>query len=180
MLKDARPGGFVLSATDLSNFLACRHRTALEMGAAAGRFPKPQFDGPQLEALFQRGLDHEAAYVDSLAATGLPGIVRLDDEKDRTRAIDRTLGAMRAGADAIVQAALGDARWYGRPDVLKKVDGSSAFGEWSYEVIDTKLARETKAGTVLQLALYCTLLEAAQGQRPTCFHVVTPDGDPST
>ncbi len=175
MLKDTRSGRLTLSATDLSNFLGCHHRTALEMGVAAGKFAKPQFDDPQLEALFQRGLDHEAAYVDTLTKSGASRIVRLGDVTDRTTAIDQTIAAMRAGADVIVQAALGDERWYGRPDVLKKVAGSSALGAWSYEVVDTKLARETKAGTVLQLALYSMLLEAAQGSRPTHFFVVTPD-----
>src|SRR5262245_58980625 len=36
--------GFVLSATDLSNFLSCRHRTALEMSAAKGKRKKPFFE----------------------------------------------------------------------------------------------------------------------------------------
>jgi hypothetical protein len=48
--------GLSLSATDLSNFLACRHRIGLEMAAAAGKIRKPRFDDPQLEALFRRGL----------------------------------------------------------------------------------------------------------------------------
>ena len=175
MLKDVRTGRLALSATDLANFLACRQRTALEMGAAVGKFPKPHFDDPHLEALFRRGLDHEASYVDTLLATGTSRAVRLGDVKDREVAIAQTTAAMRGGADVIVQAALGNDRWFGRPDVLKKVDGLTAFGAWSYEVVDTKLARETKAGTVLQLALYCTLLADAQGQRPEHFHVVSPD-----
>ena len=154
MQKDARTGQLILSATDLSNFLGCRHRTALEMGVAAGRFGRPHFDDPQLEALFRRGLDHETAYVDSLAASGAAQVVSLGDVKDRADATGRTLAAMRGGADVIVQAALGNGRWYGRPDVLRKVETASELGAWSYEVVDTKLARETKAGTVLQLALY--------------------------
>jgi uncharacterized protein len=32
------------------------------------------------------------------------------------------------------------------------VETPSALGVWSYEVIDTKLARETKGGTILQLS----------------------------
>src|SRR5262249_25357316 len=34
---------------------------------------------------------------------------------------------------------------------------------WSYEVVDTKLARETRAATILQISLYSELLEKAQG-----------------
>ena len=42
---------FVLSATDLSNFLSCRHRTALEMAEAHGRRRRPRWDDPLLELL---------------------------------------------------------------------------------------------------------------------------------
>jgi uncharacterized protein len=82
---------------------------------------------------------------------------------------------MRAGADAIVQGALEDGNWYGRPDVLLRTDAPSAFGAWAYEVADTKLARETRGGTVLQLGLYCEMLARIQGRRPERFYVVTPD-----
>jgi predicted RecB family nuclease len=41
---------------------------------------------------------------------------------------------------------------------LRRVERPSAFGTWSYEVIDTKLARETKGNTVLQISLYSDLL----------------------
>jgi len=50
-----RDGQLELSATDISNFLGCRHRIGLEMSAAAGEIAKPVFDDPQLEALFRRG-----------------------------------------------------------------------------------------------------------------------------
>src|SRR5262249_12110680 len=64
----------------------------------------------------------------------------------------------------------------GRPDVLGRVEVPSALGAWSYEVVDTKLAPETRAGTILQLALYSDLLKDAQGRLPERFHVVTPEG----
>jgi uncharacterized protein len=59
--------------------------------------------------------------------------------------------------------------------VLRRVDAPSTFGAWSYEVIDTKLANETKGGTILQLALYSEMLGILQGCAPGRFHVVTPD-----
>jgi uncharacterized protein len=40
---------------------------------------------------------------------------------------------------------------------------------------DAKLARETRAGTILQLGLYSEMLANAQGARPEHFYVVTPD-----
>ena len=85
-----------------------------------------------------------------------------------------TLAAMRSGVDVIYQAALERGVWSGRVDFLRKVDTPSQLGDWSYEAYDTKLARETKAGTVLQLCVYSYLLETIQGTRPTHMYVVTP------
>ena len=50
----------------------------------------------------------------------------------------------------------------------------SDLGEWSYEVVDTKLARETRAGTILQLCVYTDLLARLQGAVPESMHVVKP------
>src|SRR5262249_30613493 len=60
------------------------------------------------------------------------------------------------------------------PDVLRRVDGPSKLGDWHYEVVDTKLATETKGGTVLQLALYADLLAAVQGMQAEFMFVVPP------
>ena len=81
---------------------------------------------------------------------------------------------MEAGADVIVQGAFRSGDWVGRTDVLLRVEKPSALGAWSYEIVDAKLARETKGGTVLQLCLYSELLAAAQGVRPETAYVVTP------
>lgn len=160
----------LLSATDLSNFLSCRHRTALEMAEALGKHRRPRWDDPLPEILFKRGLEHEKAYVESLRSAGR-NVVDLSDQKDPDAAFARTLDMMRAGAEVIVQATLRDGRWYGRPDVLGRVDKPSGLGPWSYEIADTKLARETRAGTILQLGLYSEMLGAAQGARPEHFHM---------
>ena len=48
------------------------------------------------------------------------------------------------------------------------------MGAWSYDVIDTKLARETKAGSVLQLLVYADLLAALQGKLCDTVHIVRP------
>src|SRR4051812_43958337 len=96
----------VLSATDLSNFLGCRHRTALDMAVALGARKKPWLPhDPLLEVLWKRGADHEKRYVDSLRAQGR-GIVDLNSDFASDVRVAHTLEAMRAGADVIVQGAL--------------------------------------------------------------------------
>jgi uncharacterized protein len=139
-----------LSATDLSNFLSCRHLTALDMAETYGKRKRPMWDDPLLELLFKRGLEHEAKYVESLRAAGRR-IVDLSDVKGRQEKLKQTLNAMRAGADVIVQGALGDGRWYGKPDVMQRLEKPSSLGTWSYEISDTKLARETRADAVVRI-----------------------------
>jgi predicted RecB family nuclease len=170
MRRDA--GSLILSATDLSNFLNCRHRTALEMGETLGKLQRPVWADPLLEGLFARGLEHERNYVSRLSAAG-KSIVDLSENKT----LGATQEAMHRGAEVIVQGAVGAGRWYGRPDVLLRVDSPSALGPWSYEVVDTKLAVDTRAGTIVQLGLYCDLLAIIQSLCPEHFYVVTPDDD---
>ena len=162
-----------LSASDLSQFLGCRHRTALDLAVAHGRREAPHWADPVLELLRERGLEHERKYADALRAKGL-AVVDLAEHSGGD-AVDRSLNAMRAGANFIFQPALRDGRWFGRPDVLSRVETPSALGAWSYEVLDTKLAKETRGGTILQLALYSEMLGLVQGAIPESFHVVTPD-----
>ncbi len=52
--------------------------------------------------------------------------------------------------------------------------GPSNLGDWSYEVVDTKLARRTKGGTILQLCLYSDLVRDVQGKLPEYMYVVSP------
>jgi uncharacterized protein len=58
--------------------------------------------------------------------------------------------------------------------VLLRVERPSALGDWSYVPADTKLAAETRGGTVLQLCLYADLLRIAQGELPEEMWVVAP------
>ena len=162
-----------LSASDLSHFLGCRHRTALDLAVAQGQRAAPTWVDPALALLQERGLEHERKYADALRAEGLNVVDLAEQSVDD--AVDRTIDAMRAGADVILQPALRNGRWFGRLDVLRRVDAPSTFGAWSYEVIDTKLANETKGGTILQLALYSEMLGIVQDRVPDRFHVVTPN-----
>jgi uncharacterized protein len=84
---------------------------------------------------------------------------------------------MRSGAQVIAQGALLHQGWVGRADILRRVEFPSVLGSWSYEAIDTKLARETKAGAVIQLCLYSDLLKEAQGVAPEHMYVVAPWSD---
>jgi uncharacterized protein len=111
--------------------------------------------------------------VETLRAQGLQVVDLSEGAIDEV--LVRSVEGMRTGIDVIIQPALRDGRWFGRPDILRRVETPSAFGSWSYEVVDTKLAKETRGGTMLQLSLYSELLRVVQTTPPECFHVVTPD-----
>ena len=168
-------GQLRLAATDVSNHLACRHLTQLELAVARGIAPAPEWAAPDLKVIQELGKRHEAAYLDHLEqAKGLK-VVRLPEHGGEDALVRETLRSMAEGAEAIAQGALGDGRWFGRPDVLLRVERPSQKWRWSYEVQDTKLARETKAGTILQLSVYSELLGLAQGGNPESMWVVTPN-----
>ena len=170
---------FLPSATDLAAFLGCRHRAALEMQAATGSLERPRFDDPILELLFERGTAHEKAHVASLIDAGRD-VLDLSHIFDHDQLVVATAEAMRAGRGVIVQGALRNGIWFGKPDLLQRVERPSDLGAWSYEVADTKLALETRAGTILQLSLYSWMLAEVQGKSPDCFYVVTPDKEQPT
>lgn len=161
-----------LSPTDLSQFLSCNHLTALALKVERGDLEKPQRYSPVTEALREKGNAHEQAYLAHLK-TRYALVAELGERPSK----EQTLAAMRSGADVIFQARLAHGQWGGYADFLIKVDKPSDLGDWSYEAQDTKLARETKAGTILQLCVYTELLAAMQGARPDHMHVVPPGRD---
>ncbi len=159
---------FELAVTDLSNHLSCAHLTQLDRKVALAEIKKPHWHDPSLEVLIKRGQEHEASYVEFLSEKGLK-IVNLNGKP-----IESVIEAMRQRADVIVQAYLQDGQWVGYADILLRVPGQSKFGNWSYEVQDTKLGRNTRAATILQLCLYTDLLSILQGSVPDKMYVVKP------
>jgi predicted RecB family nuclease len=89
-----------------------------------------------------------------------------------------TKEAMKGGAALIYQAPLFNSGWQGRADFLRRIPGKSAFGDYAYEVLDTKLARQVKPYFVHQLCLYSRLLGVVQGTEPEHAHVILGDGSP--
>jgi uncharacterized protein len=169
-----RAGDFIhLSAGDLVGHLNCRYLTALDLKVAKGELDKPKMWDPVLETLAERGNLHEQGFVDHLKEAGL-SITIIDGVGVNGQSVADTLKAMKRGDPVIVQAALQSGPWGGRADVLRRVEIPSPLGDWSYQVIDTKLARKTKGNTVLQISLYTDLLSTMQGSTPTSAFVVTP------
>ena len=175
-----RDSRLLLSATDLVNFHECEHLSALDRAALDDEALKAQRTKPddQAELLFRKGREFEASYLEELKRLhpGAGEVVEIADPfKDPGKAAAETLAAMRAGASIIYQATFLDGDLLGHADFLRKVDRPSALGNYSYEVIDTKLGRHAKASYVLQLAFYGDLLAKVQQAEPHEMHVVLGD-----
>ena len=173
-------GVTVYSATDLVGYLACEHLTTLDRAELRGKISAEERVDEELNVLRERGEEHERRYLAYLQDQGrvvvdgrkpkdaYPGLTkrqRLEADAELTRRL------MREGADVIYQATLFDGTWRGYADFLLRTDGPSALGQHHYEVADTKLARKTKGGALLQMCVYSELVGRIQDRMPTEMHV---------
>jgi uncharacterized protein len=116
-----------LSATDLSNHLACRHLTTLDLRVARGEKLPPEFRSPDLQVIRELGFRHETEYLDSLRRQGLE-VIDMRDVRDDGLAASVTNSYLEKGVDVLAQAPLASGRWFGRADVLRKVAKPSRLG----------------------------------------------------
>lgn len=171
-------GRLILSASDLTGFLACRHLTQLDLTVARGELEEPHRPDPLLDMISRLGLEHETNYLQELKAEGLAVAVVGESEHSvdslQQRATE-TFEALKSGIDLIYQATFFDGTWRGHADFLRKVDIPSDLGAYSYEVWDTKLARRAKAAAVLQICAYSEHVERLQGRYPDNAHLLLGD-----
>lgn len=172
-MQHAGDGSILLSPSDVTAYLACEHLTSLSLAVARGQLDTPPFDNEQAELLFRKGREHELAYLERLKEQGKAVVeIELEPDLDWVRAARETTEAMRAGVDVVYQAALLGEGWRGVADFLLRVDTPSELGPWSYEPLDTKLARHAKPAYILQLCFYNERIAAIQGLAPAWIHVL--------
>jgi uncharacterized protein len=167
----------ILSATDLSGFSECEHKTLLDLAVAQRKLERPGQNELERKMLELRGIEHEKRVL-AHYETSSRKVVRVpqrprSSEADLIEAAKATEAAMQAGADVVYQGVFFDGGWLGRPDFLLKVAGKSRFGEYGYEVVDAKLARDAKAAAVLQLCAYTEQLTRVQKSEPAHFWIAS-------
>ncbi|HHA2413688.1 TPA: TM0106 family RecB-like putative nuclease [Stenotrophomonas maltophilia] len=165
----------IFSATDVVNFLECEHLSSLDRINLETPLERTA-DDPTMRLIQEHGIRHEQLYYASLQEGGKTVVdvsgrgVGLDDQVAATRE------ALASGPDVVYQAALRDGAFAGYADFLERVDLPSDLGDFSYEVVDTKLSRSPKAKYLVQLAFYSAILAKWQGCMPEAMHVVLGDG----
>ena len=151
-------GRCIYSASDLNNFLECRHLTELSRRVALGDLERPPArDASRL--LQRKGEEHERRYLQTLRQLGRDVFELPERIEDRSldglgQAEAATRAAMDRGHAYIYQASFFDGTFQGRADFLKRVDDTRHPRGYGYEVLDTKLARSTKAYFLIQLCAY--------------------------
>jgi predicted RecB family nuclease len=175
-------GRFIYAASDLNDYLECKRLSELEALVARHKLPRPQDDDPQRELIRRKGDEHERnhlerfleRYADEVEQFGRcePGIEQYREAERRT------LTAMQLGKRIIYQATFFDGQFIGHADFLRRVDGApSDLGDYSYEVIDTKLGLSAKPYYLVQLCNYSEHLERLQGCLPDFGYIVYGDGE---
>jgi predicted RecB family nuclease len=163
-------GRLLLSASDLVNFLGCRHAAYLDLRDLTNPEELPAHDAATV-LIFEKGIEHEKRHLASLKARGLNVVEVPGEGFDIAERSAQTCEAMRAGAAVIYQAALVVPPWLGYADFLERVEEASVLGAWSYEALDTKLPRKAKPEHVIQLTSYSKLIGNEQGCTPAQMHV---------
>ena len=126
--------------------------------------------------IFAKGDRHEAAYLGRLRADGRD-VVEVGRSGDFAAGAERTARLMRDGVDVIYQGAFVVGAWRGLADFVERIDEPSERFDWSYQVVDTKLARARAAPShVLQLCFYSEGVEQVQGSAPPLAHLELGSG----
>ena len=165
-------GRFIYAASDLNNYLQCKRLSELDALVARGRSSRAAADDDERAQLIRRkGEEHER---DTWRACWRA-----------TAATRRAVRALRSRRRDLSRGRAADARGdaLGRPDHLsgdvlrRTVHRPRRFpaarrrrrrqlGDWSYEVIDTKLALSPKPYYLVQLCNYSEHLERCKGVMP--------------
>ena len=175
-------GRFVYAASDLNDYLECRRLTELDALVARHLLVEPETKDDQAALVRRKGEEHERNHLERLRNEHQAELVEFGRSEagaeSYREAEAATLDAMRRGARVIYQATFFDGTFLGRADFLRRVPvASPMLGDYSYEVVDTKLALATKGYFLVQLCNYSEHLERLQGVLPRYGYVILGNGE---
>ncbi len=125
---------------------------------------------------FEKGNQHEKNYLKELKKKHKKVLDLKKPDLTREEKISKTIQAMKEGWDIIHGGWLKKDKWTGEFDFLIiNKELKSKFGDYSYEVIDTKYSNKPKPDHIIQLGMYTYMLENTQGVLPKRFTIVLKD-----
>lgn len=166
------------SATDLTHFADCQYLTWLDRLNLDHPMEKTE-DDDQAKLIQAKGYEHEGAFLEKL--TEIHGqVAEISAKGSLESRVASTRAAIADGAEVIYQATLVRGNLIGHADFLIHVGNNDKDGGHQYEIVDTKLARTTKAKFILQLCFYSDLLSDITGNLPHHIHVELGNGKRET
>ncbi len=162
----------LFSPTMLRRYLSCKYKIFNEINEEKLKLKRIELKTND-KLRIERGNIHEKEYFKELKKK-LKKTLNLKDQKlTKEEKISKTVQAMKEGFDIIFGGCLKRDKWSGEFDFLIiNKDQESRFGDYSYEVIDTKYSNKPKPDHIIQLGSYTFMLEATQGVLPKKFIIV--------
>src|SRR5688572_32388505 len=119
----------MLFATNLANFLACRHIATLDRAVDAGKITRDFYDDPGLKLLKELGLRHEQAYLSELQSQGRTVVTIPTENIPWSEAAKLRREAMKRGSEVIYKEKFMAGEWGGGPDSLVRVAARRGLGD---------------------------------------------------
>ncbi|KTD44662.1 TM0106 family RecB-like putative nuclease [Legionella quateirensis] len=160
----------VFSPSDLTQFMESPFASWMEHLALTNPdlLPAPDERDALGEVLQDLGNQHERDVLADFQEQGLT----IADIYHSEEPIKATREAMIKGMDVIYQPRLELLPFKGYADFLIKTEGSSRFGDYHYELYDSKLSQSAKPSFLIQLCCYAEMLEAIQDRKPEYITVI--------
>ena len=163
------------SPSMLKSYLSCKYTIFNEIHEKKLKLKKIEISkNDQLR--LAKGDEHEEKYFEYLKKNYKKIINIKSLEISKKEKIVSTIHAMKEGYEVIYGGYLERENWRGEFDFLIiNHNKKSKFGDYSYEVIDTKHTAKPKPDHIIQLGMYTYMLEGTQEVLPQKFTIVLKD-----
>ena len=160
------------SPTMLKKYLGCKYIIFNEINEKKLNLKKIELNIND-KLRFEKGNQHEKDYLKELKKTYKKVLDLKKSDLTREEKISKTIQAMKEGWEIIHGGWLKKDKWTGEFDFLIiNKELKSKFGDYSYEVIDTKYSNKPKPDHIIQLGMYTYMLENTQGVLPKRFTII--------
>ena len=162
----------LFSPTMLRRYLSCKYKIFNEINEEKLKLKRIELKTND-KLRIERGNIHEKEYFKELKKKFKKTLNLKDQKLTKEEKISKTVQAMKEGFEIIFGGWIKREKWSGEFDFLIiNKDQKSKFGDYSYEVIDTKYSNKPKPDHIIQLGSYTFMLEATQGVLPKKFIIV--------
>ena len=162
----------LFSPTMLRRYLSCKYKIFNEINEEKLKLKRIELKTND-KLRIERGNIHEKEYFKELKKKFKKTLNLKDQKLTKEEKISKTVQAMKEGFEIIFGGWLKRDKWSGEFDFLIiNKDQKSKFGDYSYEVIDTKYSNKPKPDHIIQLGSYTFMLEETQGVLPKKFIIV--------